>query len=97
MTYRLHDVGVGGRMKRGRKFLAAFLFGVAESVEQFDQLHAVRQRRAGVFLGGEDKSGFSIREVPPENAGRGEVFLAIEAARALLFVEEVVIPGRLVR
>ena len=77
--------------------LAAPSFCVTELVQQFDRLHARRQRFGSVLLGSEHERSFAISEIPGENARRSQVFFAIQSAGALFLVEEVVIPVRLVR
>src|SRR5207253_4873342 len=46
---------------------------------------------------GEDQDRLAAREVPAEDAGRGQVLDVIESAVALLRVEEVAVPVRLMR
>src|SRR5712692_796712 len=59
------------------------------------------RQRQRIFLGGERAAGeeehrLALRKVELKDSGRGEVFQEIETAGALLLVEELPVPGRVV-
>ena len=72
------------------------MLAIAPLIEEFQWFDSDRKIRGGVFLRRQHERSLALGQVPLENAWSGEVFLAVQAAVAFLFVEEVVIPMGLV-
>ena len=88
----LHDVGVGGAFQRRREGGAPLLFAPLKARGRRDRRLARRADHRFVSLGGEQQHRLAGAEIEAQFAGRGEVLAAVEAARALLGVEEVAVP-----
>ena len=86
------DVVLGGaRERRGEAQTAAFLHGPKMPGERQGALLALGRLRR------EQHHGLSARELKTEDAGRGQVLDRVESSSALLGIEEVAVPERLVR
>ena len=79
-------------MESGREPFAPLLLAFAPFIQQFQRLDTGGEIRGGVFPGRQHQRGRARREVPFDDSGRGQILLAVEAARALFTVKKVVIP-----